>query len=80
MTLVKCGPQVLATAGSDNTIRLWDLAARKELGQLTGHLGSVAALAYQNGTLVSGGYDTFLRFWTVPTQLDEGVRSAERVR
>ncbi|MHB0957208.1 MAG: WD40 repeat domain-containing protein [Pirellulaceae bacterium] len=80
LALVSCGPQVLATAGSDNIIRLWELATRRELGQLTGHTGSVAALAYQDGLLVSGGFDTFLRIWHVPVQVDEGVRSAQRVK
>ena len=41
LALVNCGPQTVATAGSDNIIRLWDLSARRELGQLTGHAGSV---------------------------------------
>ena len=59
----------MATAGSDNIIRLWDLSTRRELGQLTGHAGSVSALAYQDGILVSGGFDTFLRIWQVPDQV-----------
>jgi WD40 repeat protein len=80
MALVMCGPRVLATAGSDNAIRLWDLATRRELASLTGHTGSVAALAYQDGILASGGFDTYLRLWQVPELIDEGVRSAVRVR
>lgn len=80
MAMVPCGPQILATAGSDNTIRLWDLHARTVLGKLTGHTGSVAALDYRNGTLVSGGFDTELRTWTVPLAADNGVRSAQRVK
>ncbi len=79
LTLVACGPRILATAGSDNTIRLWNLTTRQQLGQLTGHTGSVAALDFRNGTLVSGGFDTLLRVWTVPTTADDGVRSAQRV-
>jgi WD40 repeat protein len=80
LAMVPCGPRILATAGSDNIIRLWDLSARSELGQLTGHTGSVSALAFQDGVLVSGGFDTYLRIWHVPTQVDEGVRSAQRVK
>ncbi|MHB8972533.1 MAG: WD40 repeat domain-containing protein [Pirellulaceae bacterium] len=80
LAMVTCGPQILATAGSDNIVRLWDLSARSELGQLTGHTGSVSALAFQDGILVSGGFDTFLRIWHVPPQVDEGVRSAQRVK
>lgn len=78
LAIVTCGPQILATAGSDNMIYLWNLTTREQLGQLAGHNGSVAALAYQDGTLVSGGFDTQLRVWTVPQQVDDGVRSAQR--
>ena len=80
LAMVKCGRQMVATAGSDNIIRLWDLTARSELGQLTGHVGSVSALAYQDGTLVSGGFDTFLRIWQIPDAMEDGVRSAQRER
>jgi WD40 repeat protein len=57
--------QTLATGGSDNRIRIWDLASRVVTKELAGHTGSVAAMA-SDGTgtaLVSGGYDTTLRVW-----------------
>lgn len=76
MALVMCGEQILATAGSDNLVRLWDLTNREELIQMSGHTGSVVALDYRDGTLVSGGFDTSLRVWTLPTSVDEGIRSA----
>ena len=57
---------MVATAGSDNLIHLWDLTARRDLGQLPGHTGSVSALAYRDGVLVSGGFDTFVRIWQIP--------------
>ncbi|MFO7903920.1 MAG: WD40 repeat domain-containing protein [Planctomycetota bacterium] len=78
MALVTCGRQILATAGSDNMVRLWNLATREELARMSEHTGSVVALDYRDGTLVSGGFDTSLRVWTVPTSLDEGIRSAHR--
>ena len=55
----------LATAGSDNRIRVWDVASRAVTKELVGHTGSVAALACDaSGTkLVSGSYDTTLRIW-----------------
>ena len=80
MAMVACGEKLLATAGSDNTIRLWDVTARREVSHLTGHTGSVAALAYHKGTLVSGGYDTVLRFWAIPNVSADSLRSAKRVR
>jgi len=63
------GPQHLATAGSDNQIRLWDVATRSELGLLRGHTGSVAALECKDKVLVSAGYDTTVRIWDVGDQV-----------
>ena len=62
-------PGRLATAGTDNVIRLWDLATRQEIDQLTGHLGSIATLESSDHLLVSGGYDTTVRLWTTPRGL-----------
>jgi len=63
MSLVFCGPNRLATGGSDNLVRIWDLNQRVDVDHLTGHTGSVAALAYNGEVLVSGGYDTTVRVW-----------------
>ena len=57
-------PDVLATAGTDNLVRLWDLASRTEIAKLAGHVGSVAALIARDGMLVSGSFDTTVRVWT----------------
>lgn len=59
------GPDQIATGGSDNLIRLWDIANGREIGQLEGHTGSVAALDCDSALLVSAGYDTTLRVWTI---------------
>jgi WD40 repeat protein len=59
------GPHHLATAGSDNQIRLWDVTSREEIGCLRGHTGSVAALECRGKVLVSAGYDTTVRVWEV---------------
>lgn len=55
----------LATAGSDNLIRLWDLAAGRQTDVLRGHTGSVAALDYRHGVLASASFDTTVRVWDV---------------
>lgn len=50
----------IATAGSDNRILVWDTKTREPILSLTGHTGSIAALACDRSgsVLVSGSYDT----------------------
>lgn len=72
MSLAFCGMNELASAGSDNTIHIFDLAARREIDALIGHTGTVAVLAYQNDVLVSSGYDASVRVWKRNTRADSG--------
>jgi len=80
LSIALCDGTTIAAGCSDNVIRLWDRATRQPIGTLAGHTGSVAALAYRDGILVSGGYDTVLRFWPLPATADATVRSASRAR
>jgi len=54
---------LIATAGSDNKIHIWQISDLQTLGFLTGHTGTVTSLAYRNGQLVSGSFDTTVRVW-----------------
>ena len=65
LSLAFCGPAKLAAGGSDNLIRLWDLATRSEQYRLVGHTGSVTTLVWdaEASVLVSGSFDTTVRFW-----------------
>jgi WD40 repeat protein len=63
MSLVFLGPHRLATGGSDNAIRIWDLEIRQEVARLAGHTGSVMALAHQGETLISASFDASVRIW-----------------
>ncbi len=59
----------LATACGDNTIRLWDVANRKEVCELRGHEAYVHAVAFSpDGTrLASASGDFTVRIWdTIP--------------
>jgi len=66
---------LLATASSDATIKLWDVASGHELGTLRGHLTGVSAVAIapDGRTLVSIEPQQGLRFWDLPTQREVAV-------
>jgi WD40 repeat protein len=57
----------LASGGTDNLVRIWDLDSRVVTAELVGHTGTVAALARDatGNIVVSGSYDTTLRVWNL---------------
>ena len=59
--------RLLATAGDDGRVRLWDWAEGQELQTLEGHGGTVFTVAFSaNGTLLaSGSEDHKVRLWDV---------------
>src|SRR3954463_14125517 len=60
--------KTLATAGFDNTVRLWDAATRKEIRTFEGHAKLVLAVAYSpdGKQLVSGSLDNSAKIWELP--------------
>ena len=62
--------KLLATAGFDNTVKIWDVAADgslKEKKVLTGHTGPVYAVSFhpKDGVVVSASLDKTARVWNL---------------
>jgi WD40 repeat protein len=59
--------QLIAGAGADGTVRLWDVAGRRLVRTLKGHTDPVRALAFSpdGRSLASAGNDGTVRLWDV---------------
>ncbi|MBE8994570.1 serine/threonine-protein kinase [Microcystis aeruginosa] len=59
----------LASGGSDNTIKIWEVATGKELRTLTGHSRGVESVVYSpdGRYLASGSSDDTIKIWEVAT-------------
>jgi WD40 repeat protein len=62
--------RTLATAGFDKTVRLWNVATRKQTATLKGHTGVVSSVAFSGDgrTLATAGDDRTVRLWNVATR------------
>ncbi|HZY88100.1 MAG TPA: WD40 repeat domain-containing protein, partial [Gemmataceae bacterium] len=61
--------KLLACTGSQNTVKLWDVAGQKERATLSGHGGIVMAVAFSpdGRTLASAGMDRTVKLWDLAT-------------
>ncbi len=61
--------EVLATASSDKTIKLWKIPSGELIGTLQGHLGNVVAVHFAGNDkyIVSGSEDMTIRKWDLTT-------------
>lgn len=63
------GDQVLASASSDNLIKLWDVNTGQLIRNLTGHINSVYTVDFhpKEDSLASGSFDNNVLLWNVTT-------------
>jgi WD40 repeat protein len=61
--------KMLASAGEDRTIHLWDVVTGKEIKTLTGHTNRIRSISFSlNGQiLASSGWDKTIKLWDVTT-------------
>ncbi len=59
----------LAAAINDNSVRLWDVPARRELATLKGHAGSVHAAVFSPDSMIlaTGSSDRTVKLWNLST-------------
>jgi WD40 repeat protein len=59
--------KLFASGSNDNTVKIWDVASRRELRTLTGHTDHVLAIRFsRHGSLLASlGYDKTVRVWDV---------------
>src|SRR5204863_5086126 len=59
--------RLIASAGWDNTVRIWDAASHRQVALLRGHTGQVHAVAFSpdGRLLASVAYDQTVRLWAV---------------
>ncbi|GAB2864049.1 hypothetical protein GCM10027176_77450 [Actinoallomurus bryophytorum] len=62
-TTVVEGRTLLASAGADGTLRIWDPVTARQVRVLHGHAGAVDAVVEVDGVLVSSGRDGTVRTW-----------------
>jgi WD40 repeat protein len=62
--------RLLATAGEDHMVRLWDVATKRRVASLAGHTDIVRQVAFSRDgrLLVSGSWDRSVRLWDVATR------------
>jgi WD40 repeat protein len=62
--------QILASASSDHTIKLWHVNSGKLLDTLSGHNGWIWSVTFgaDGRTLISGGWDGTVKIWKLVVQ------------
>lgn len=70
ISLCLINDQLVAVAGADNGIRLFDAETNQVVAEMAGHQGTVAVMTACGESLVSGSFDTTVRIWNL-AELEE---------
>lgn len=67
--------KILASAGRDGRVGLWDARTGRALASLHGHAGAVNVVAFSpdGRTLATGGVDRLILLWDVPSRKQRAV-------
>jgi WD40 repeat protein len=67
--------KALATASGDRTVRLWDIASRRELATLKGHTAAITGVAFASDgrTLASTSNDKTVKLWNIASRQEIGT-------
>ena len=62
--------KAMASVGLDNVVRIWDIATRKEIAELTAHRRRIHFVTFSHGgrQLATAGMDRTVKLWDTPTQ------------
>ncbi|QDV23902.1 WD40 repeat domain-containing protein [Aureliella helgolandensis] len=79
MSMCLINDSVVAIAGADNSIQLYDFQAEVVIADLREHLGTVAVMCPFRGSLASGSFDTTVRIWDLDNLDSQRVRAGQPV-
>lgn len=74
MSMCLINDQLVAVAGSDNSIRLYDMIVGQVIAKLNGHFGTVAIMCPCGEMLASGSFDTAVRIWDLEAEVSRQAK------
>ncbi|MDX1929341.1 MAG: hypothetical protein SFV81_22635 [Pirellulaceae bacterium] len=75
MSMCLINDQLVAVAGSDNSIHLYGMMIDDVIAKLKGHFGTVAIMCPCGEMLASGSFDTSVRTWDLAAEVPQQAKS-----
>jgi WD40 repeat protein len=80
MSMCLINDDLVAAAGADNSIHLYDTLAGELVAELRGHSGTVAVMGACGEFLASGSFDTTVRIWNLERIAEQDANFGRPVR